>query len=108
MTAPNVNAPPNSNPTPPASTSGALTSPTAGQPTPNAPASSNAAAQDTGFRYGPGVADFLVGKTAQEAADLAARLYEQNKALAQQAWQRPAQPPQPGYQPSMPAPAYGA
>ena len=80
MTAPNVTTP--SNPPTPnaATTSAAPTTPAA--PTPTQPTG----AQETGFRFTatPGIPEWLVGKTAGDAAKLAQDLYMQNQRLAQQ------------------------
>lgn len=81
MTAPNVTPPLPVIPPNPASTSG---TPSTGVPP--ATGSTPSGAQDTGFRYtaAPGVPDYLVGKTAAEAADLMTQLVTQNQRLAQQ------------------------
>ena len=103
MTAPAVPPTPPTNPPPAPSTSA---TPSSGPAT---------GAQETGFRYTPGtgVPDFLIGKSAAEAAELVNQLYRQNQQLAAQAMRPPQAPgyvpPPTGYvpPPSYAPPAYG-
>jgi hypothetical protein len=89
MTAPNVTAT-NPSPTSPAPTTSAP--PTGETQTPaSTPAPPRTGAEETGFKFNTGP-DWLRGKTASEAADLAQRLYEQNQQLAQQVMNRGAAP----------------
>lgn len=99
MTAPNVTA--TSTPTPnAAATSGVPTGTPA--PTPTSPTG----AQETGFKFtpAPGIPEWLVGKSAAEAAALANQLYAQNQRYM---YQPQPQPVAQSYQPPVPqAPAF--
>jgi hypothetical protein len=92
-----------SSPVPPATAAPPTEGSTGDQPT----SSPKSGAQEVGFKYtpGPGIPDYLVGKTPAEAAALADQMY---RALAaQQTPQHQTQAPgygNPGYQPQMPQP----